>query len=109
MADPERILQQFHDSEINAGVQTFYDAGMRAWIGDEANGIQAETTTNRTASRVARRSRRRAGCMTPRYVCAPIANMPKCTAVDRQARPDQAANTAADRPPLGDVTCAAAT
>jgi hypothetical protein len=29
MADLERILQQLHDSEINAGVQTFYDTGMR--------------------------------------------------------------------------------
>jgi hypothetical protein len=50
MADVERILQQLHDSEINAGMQTFYDAGMRLWIGDEANGIQAETTINRTAA-----------------------------------------------------------
>jgi len=24
----ESVLQQLHDSEINAGVQTFYDAGM---------------------------------------------------------------------------------
>src|SRR5882757_5726052 len=48
MADLEHILQQLHDSEINAGVQTFYDAGMRVWIGDELNGIQAETTMNRT-------------------------------------------------------------
>ena len=48
MADLERILQQLHDSEINAGVQTFYDADMGVWIGNEANGIQAETTTNRT-------------------------------------------------------------
>jgi hypothetical protein len=29
MADLERILQQLHDSEINAEVQTFFDAGMR--------------------------------------------------------------------------------
>jgi hypothetical protein len=43
----ERILQQLHDSEINAGVQTFYDAGMRVWIGDESNGIHSETTINR--------------------------------------------------------------
>jgi hypothetical protein len=48
MADLEHILQQLHDSEINAGVQTFDDAGMRVWIGDEMNGIQAETTMNRT-------------------------------------------------------------
>jgi hypothetical protein len=44
----ERILRQLHDSEINAGVQTFYDTGIRIWIGDEANGIQAEATINRT-------------------------------------------------------------
>ena len=50
MADLERILQQLHDSEINAGVQTFYDAGMRAWIGDDLNGIQAETVFNRMGS-----------------------------------------------------------
>ena len=50
MADLERILQQLHDSEINAGVQTFYDAGMRVWIGDESNSIQSETTINRTAN-----------------------------------------------------------
>jgi hypothetical protein len=50
MADLERVLQQLHDSEINAGVQTFYDAGMRIWIGDEANGIQSETTIDGTVS-----------------------------------------------------------
>jgi hypothetical protein len=50
MADLEHILQQLNDSEINAGGQTFFDAGMRIWIGDEANGIQAETTINRTAA-----------------------------------------------------------
>jgi hypothetical protein len=47
MSDLERLLQQLHDSEINAGVQTFHDAGMRAWIGDEISGIQAETVFNR--------------------------------------------------------------
>ena len=50
MADLEHILQQLHDSEINAGVQTFYDTGMRVWIDDEANGIRTETTIDRTAS-----------------------------------------------------------
>jgi hypothetical protein len=50
MPDLEQILQQLHDSEINAGVQTFYDTGMRVWIGDESNGIYAETTINRTAN-----------------------------------------------------------
>jgi hypothetical protein len=48
MADFERILQQLHNREINAGVQTFYGAGMRVWIGDEINGIKAETVINRT-------------------------------------------------------------
>ena len=46
----ERVLQQLHDSEINAGVQTFFDAGMRVWIGDELNGIKAETVIKRTAA-----------------------------------------------------------
>jgi hypothetical protein len=46
----ERVLQQLHDSEINAGIQTFYDAGMRVWIGDEMNGIKAETVINRTSA-----------------------------------------------------------
>jgi uncharacterized Zn-binding protein involved in type VI secretion len=32
----ERVLQQLHDSEINAGVQTFYDAGMR--VGSRGDG-----------------------------------------------------------------------
>ena len=48
MPDLEHILRQLHDSGINAGVQMFYDAGMRIWIGDEINGIQAETAINRT-------------------------------------------------------------
>jgi len=50
MADLERVLQALHDSEINAGVQTFFDAGMRIWIGDEVNGIQAETVFTRMGS-----------------------------------------------------------
>lgn len=29
-------------------MQTFYDAGIRVWTGDEMNGIQAETTINCT-------------------------------------------------------------
>jgi hypothetical protein len=48
MPDLEHILRQLHGSEINAGVQMFYDAGMRIWIGDEVNGIQAETAIDRT-------------------------------------------------------------
>jgi hypothetical protein len=44
MADLERILQQLHDSEINAGVQTFYDTGMQVWRGHESNGIHGGAT-----------------------------------------------------------------
>jgi hypothetical protein len=50
MTDLEGVLHQLHDSEINAGVQTFYDTGMKIWIGDQANGIRAETTINRAGS-----------------------------------------------------------
>ena len=50
MADLDRVLQALYDSEINAGVQTFFDAGMRVWIGDEMNGIRAQTVINRTAA-----------------------------------------------------------
>jgi hypothetical protein len=35
-------------ARINARVQTFFDAGMRVWIGDELNGIKAEPVINRT-------------------------------------------------------------
>jgi hypothetical protein len=48
IADLEHILRLLHDSGINAGVQTFYDAGMRVWIGDEINGIRVEAAINRT-------------------------------------------------------------
>ena len=50
MATLEQVLQRRHDSEINAGVQTFYDAGMKIRIGDESNGIQSERTINRTGN-----------------------------------------------------------
>jgi hypothetical protein len=41
-------MQQLHDSEINAGVETFYNAGMRVWLGDRFNGIKAEISIDRT-------------------------------------------------------------
>jgi hypothetical protein len=49
MTNLERVMRELHDSEINAGVQTYYDAGMRAWIGDTFNGIRAETLIERTS------------------------------------------------------------
>ena len=55
MADLKHILQQLHDSEINAGVETFFDAGMRVWLGDTINGIQAETSIKPTGPPMARR------------------------------------------------------
>ena len=55
MANLERVMQQLHDSEINAGVETFYDAGMRVWLGDTINGIQAETSIKPTGPPMARR------------------------------------------------------
>ena len=35
------FITDLHDSEINAGMQSFYDCGLRIWIGDELNGIAA--------------------------------------------------------------------
>jgi hypothetical protein len=68
-------LGQLHDSEINAGVQTFYDAGMRIRIGDEMIGLHAETTIighPPAASSGRKGSLWRVGCKRPRYVCTPI-------------------------------------
>jgi hypothetical protein len=39
-------MQQLHDSQINAGVETFYDAGMRVWLGDTINGIRGDAGQN---------------------------------------------------------------
>lgn len=36
----ETVLKDLHDSEINAGVQTFHPAGLRVWIGDQMNGLE---------------------------------------------------------------------
>jgi hypothetical protein len=72
-------------------VQTFYDTGMRVWIGDEANGIRTETTIDRTANFAAPRKE-------PEGVTAaswlhevalrlyPDTNMPRRTEVDPRAR-----------------------
>lgn len=37
----ERVIKSLHESEINTGLQSFSDCGLRAWIGDELNGIEA--------------------------------------------------------------------
>ena len=49
MADLEHVLQQLHGREINAGIKMFYDAGMKVWIGDQANGISTERRSTRRA------------------------------------------------------------
>src|SRR6185437_8492376 len=37
----EEVLKRLHDSEINAGLQSFFDDGLRVWIGDPLNGVEA--------------------------------------------------------------------
>lgn len=34
----EAVLRELYDREINCGLQTFFDSGIRAWLGDELNG-----------------------------------------------------------------------
>jgi hypothetical protein len=43
----EKVIEALHDSEINVGLQTFYDCGLQVWIGDEMNGIRAKGSANR--------------------------------------------------------------
>lgn len=40
------VLKALYASEINAGVQTFYDSGWDVWIGDVANGIRSRASCN---------------------------------------------------------------
>ncbi|WP_309628200.1 hypothetical protein [Brevundimonas sp.] len=47
---PVSVLQALHDSEINAGIQTFFDGQFEVWLGDEANGRKAETIADSYAS-----------------------------------------------------------
>jgi len=35
------VLSRLYASEINCGMQSFWDAGWDVWIGDEANGKRA--------------------------------------------------------------------
>lgn len=41
---PGDVLQGLYESEINASVQTFFDGGFTAKIGDDWNGWEAEET-----------------------------------------------------------------
>lgn len=37
-----QVISALYDSEINCGVQTFWDGGITAWLGDEMNGRKSE-------------------------------------------------------------------
>lgn len=39
-----QVIDGLYDSEINCGLQTFWDGGITAWLGDEMNGRQSEQT-----------------------------------------------------------------
>lgn len=43
----QRVIAELHDSEINVGLQAFFDAGVRIWIGDELNGRAAEAALDK--------------------------------------------------------------
>jgi hypothetical protein len=36
------VMQHLYTSEINCGMQSFYGAGFKIWLGDESNGIKTE-------------------------------------------------------------------
>ena len=37
-------IRRLYELEMNCGVSTFYDGGVTAWVGDDANGRRAEQT-----------------------------------------------------------------
>lgn len=39
-----KVIRRLYASEINCGLQTFWDGGLEAWIGDEMNGRRASET-----------------------------------------------------------------
>jgi len=44
MTDPEQIIQDLHDSEINGRIGWFYDGCWTAELGDDLNGWKSEKT-----------------------------------------------------------------
>ena len=42
MRDFTTVLSELYDSEINAGVSSFWDDGFTVWLGDRMNGLKAE-------------------------------------------------------------------
>lgn len=39
-----QVISALYASEINCGLQTFWDGGMLVWLGDDMNGRRAEET-----------------------------------------------------------------
>ena len=35
------VMRKLYASEINCGIQMFYDGGVEVWLGDDRNGIHA--------------------------------------------------------------------
>jgi hypothetical protein len=42
-----KTLSELYESEINAGVSSFWDNGFTVWVGDELNGRKSERTFHR--------------------------------------------------------------
>lgn len=42
----EEAIFRLYESEINCGLESFWDAGVTAWIGDEMNGRKAQQLFN---------------------------------------------------------------
>jgi hypothetical protein len=41
---PWEVITRLYDSEINAGLQADWDAGITTWIGDDFNGRRVQAT-----------------------------------------------------------------
>lgn len=42
-----QVINSLYDSEINCGLQTFWDGGITVWLGDYMNGRSDETSFGR--------------------------------------------------------------
>ena len=45
---PQDILQALYDSEINCRIESFWDGGWTAWLGDDMNGFRVAEVRGRT-------------------------------------------------------------
>lgn len=45
---PWDVLQNLYDSGISAGIQSMWDSGLTAWVGDERSGVKAERIFRRS-------------------------------------------------------------